>query len=463
MNIKTTVRLFFVALVSAVSIIACRERAISSPDRISADMEVYNPKFKVWSMTLDSGQVMLPNKASYDLKGIGLRSVPAKFFWMCEGPGGPTHGSAWPDANGYLQIQCPAGKNTIEISATFDSSPYLTIDSGTWTSSVPIPNRELYYFIEDGDQTDTLMWPILPAFVYSVVHQDVPRANTKFSPYALTYRPAYHASYGDTTGSGNMGGGASIGGSTAHVNMFLYGRYPTYQNWPAWNIMHEQGHVFQLSAIIYGGLQPNWLTPMQTTQFVEGFADWFATLIAGYRYSCVTGEFSNCNSTVDNVGMERDSQAVWSANASENGSNAMCCGGEFGPGRQTIASFFYDIVDASSDSDGVSNAPDGDDDSITYPASYIASLFYGNTSSTAKCKINSIAYGGWRYGSVNLEHLLACMEHTVALRVDVPAAYQASWDSVSSYTETVTEPSGWNASKIRQLWKFDLFNVGSLP
>lgn len=209
--------------------------------------------------------------------------------------------------------------------------------------------------------------------------------------------------------------------------------------------MHEYGHAFQWEAIETprsGGdcPDPHYLSTEAAygCAYREGFADFFSWWVAG------------------------DSIAGGSFNDEDGETNNWRSQGNGGKIEAAVAAFFYDLVDGTSDRNKSGNTTGADDDSFTWSGSYIGNIM-------GSCSLNYIDYGylppqNKSYTTVNgLDELLICFENSTTVRSAVPSAYQSSWRTYIGYGEGVTEPSGWSASVIRSYWRYNLFNLGSLP
>jgi hypothetical protein len=118
----------------------------------------------------------------------------------------------------------------------------------------------------------------------------------------------------------------------------------------------------------------------------------------------------------------------------------------------TVAAFWYDMVDGPSDPDGFSNETGVDDDHVTWPGGYVSDVI-------SKCSV--LLAGTWIGKMDGIDEFIYCAEHDIA----GPRAANpfGSFRSFSSFQETAAEPTGWSAATVRSLWRYNLYNLGSLP
>lgn len=408
------------------------------------------PTAKVWAYTVDypgvlsviANGVPVADSGTFPMVGAGV-------YWTCDDFGvAPysTDHSGTLDANGYIAMVCPANTQMIFGEVRLQNV-YLSLDTAASTTSAAYTVVRSFSFSDfDGDpiQEDTVgNFPIYAAAPLLVMNDAITRANTLFSPYVIPTNSPVHVRL-----QRNRCGGVFLVQDTIKVGPCSASNWD-YFNW--WLFAHEYGHSYHWNVVQKDG----YWGPFVTTALLEAFADFFAVYVSGWREKCTSeGAYCYAFSSSNRTAMERDSAGPQAVAASANGSDAQ------GYGRATISAFLYDLVDGTADSNGINNAPGDDDETITYAGSYLLDLM------SPKCTVSPLVmYPAvpWNYGPGSLEYLLACAEKTISIRPDVPSTWRASWDSTLSYSETITEPGSWNASKIRQLWKFDLFNVGSLP
>lgn len=202
----------------------------------------------------------------------------------------------------------------------------------------------------------------------------------------------------------------------------VFGNYGTF------TVMHEYGHAYH-----YAALEP-WRTYScpngshsveQSTNlqcaFVEGFADFFSVWVLQNRLPPSNSDYSNYL-------FEQNPYRTY-------GDGSMIEG--------AVAGLLLDMVDGSSDIDGIS----GDDDSLTWPGSYVSALIR-TCSPGGQARIDGI------------DEFIYCAEQDVNARTANP---YNSWRAYSSVTEGATEPTGWSAAVVRSFWLYNLYNSGVNP
>jgi hypothetical protein len=200
--------------------------------------------------------------------------------------------------------------------------------------------------------------------------------------------------------------------------------YSNYASFGRFFMTHELGHAFEYQAIEPPGSYdcPDHSLETPTSRecaWAEGFADWFAT-----RY-------------------EGDLIYVDYLETYHSPANGLVT--EWG-----VAATLHDWFDGMYTPDGTLLT---DDDGVEWPVTYLKSQMQ-------TCAAFDIY---WRYQINGLDMLITCMEHNVNARLEAPAYYQNTWRHITDYSESATEPSGWTAAKVRQMWQYDLYTVGSLP
>jgi hypothetical protein len=192
--------------------------------------------------------------------------------------------------------------------------------------------------------------------------------------------------------------------------------------------VHEYGHAFQFGAIESprGGNSGCVIHNLATASsyecaFVEGFAEFFAAWVAGP--SQLSGPYADYNIEL-------------------NGSRS------FGDGSKiegAVAGFLYDLVDNGSETDGPGGVVNGDDDSVSLAGSTLVSLLR-TCAPGANSQINGI------------DEFIYCAENDVTAYLGNPFTGWRSYSTVTPGTSVAV-----SASTLRQLWRYDLFAIGSLP
>jgi hypothetical protein len=163
---------------------------------------------------------------------------------------------------------------------------------------------------------------------------------------------------------------------------------------------------------------------------VEGFADFFGVWIpsdrltgpGGSRFSDVLAESNTYRTIGDGAKIEG-----------------------------AVAGFIYDIVDGPADPDGPNNETGVDDDTITWPATYVSDLI-------SKCDAQVV--GIWFTAIDGIDEFIHCAEHDTS---GPNAANPFGTFRNEPFRETAVEPSGWSATTVRSLWRFNLYGLGGLP
>ncbi len=132
-------------------------------------------------------------------------------------------------------------------------------------------------------------------------------------------------------------------------------------------------------------------------------------------------------------------------------SNQFYQGGDGSIIEGSVAAFLYDLVDGPNDPDGPTNQPDGDDDAVQYPGSYLGTLM-------RTCLITQ--FGGVIRGENGIDDLIYCLERQVDPAVKNSSIYfvtrPANLEAVGE-SESATEPTNWSQSAIRALWTHNLY------
>lgn len=202
----------------------------------------------------------------------------------------------------------------------------------------------------------------------------------------------------------------------------VFGNYGTFV------VLHEYGHAYQ-----YKALEPERSYTCNSTDhfvdsaytlscaYVEGFADFFSAWVLQDRLPANGFDYSNYLFEINPYRDNGDGSKIEGA----------------------VAAFLLDMVDGSADADGLS----GDDDSVTWPGSYVSDL------------IRTCSPGGLT--SIDgIDEFIYCAEHDVTARLANP---YDSWRTYASVTEGASEPAGWSAATVRSLWRYNLYNLGANP
>lgn len=198
--------------------------------------------------------------------------------------------------------------------------------------------------------------------------------------------------------------------------------------------LHEYGHAFHHKAIeppsSYFCSDTGHFFHVEYTQscaIVEGFADFFSAWVEGGRL------FFMDNTIEDNPYRTYGDGARIEA---------------------TVAAFLNDMVDSPSDPNGPNNETGSDDETITWPGGYVSDLI-------AKC---TTTFAGATFTAIDgIDQFIYCGEHSISGPRAANTLYPNTFRALTTFSETATEPSGWSASIVRALWKYDLYNQGSLP
>ena len=196
--------------------------------------------------------------------------------------------------------------------------------------------------------------------------------------------------------------------------------------------VHEFGHAFHYTAIdpwvgssyscSSNGEHDVWTAYTTSCAYVEGFADFFAARVI----NSVDGTGSNGDFT---------SQNYLEGNPGRTVGNGLLIEG-------TFAALLIDLVDSSSDADGIS----GDDDALTIS-------HYDLTQIMRQCRMSSPNTALL----TNTDQFVYCTAGSVSERSYAPSTYLSTWAVYSglSYDATTTLPS---QSTFRSLWLYNFYN-----
>ena len=190
---------------------------------------------------------------------------------------------------------------------------------------------------------------------------------------------------------------------------------------------HEYGHAYQ-----YVASEPwnsyfcsdtghvEYVAYTRSCAYVEGFADFFAMWLLGDLLVARDGELE---------------QGVnWGG-----GVQGLHVEGAF-------AAFLLDLVDTANDPDGLP----GDDDTMSYPASWIEQ--------------NMRACGGSSFTRLDgPDQFIYCVERVLNdARSYAPLPYRADWRIFSGFASFPGAPQGYDQQRIRAGWLWNLYRIGAL-
>lgn len=354
-----------------------------------------------------------------------------------------------PIRDGYVEAHCYTNAGTFSTSTRTDATGAFTVTFNIICNSadVRIQLIDSYSSVLGGGGLAVGAWMTLVLngsvnyhiandyayFAYDDIRLFAPRAFTQFSrsrPRVSVWVSSSDPTYGVFYSS------ADDRIKTNFNNVLLSnGTFTT---------LHEYGHAFH-----YRALEPPRQSAGCTSHsigqpislncaFVEGFADFFSWWVAG---DSINGGGFNDEQVENNP-------------FPTNGNGAIIEG--------AVAGLYYDLVDGTQEYNDPNNTNGVDDDSFTWPASYVATLIDG-------CSVKRVEPGTippvytWYTTLSGIDEVATCFEHNANARQAVPAAYMASWRSYVDYSETASEPSGWTAATARSFWLYNLYNVGALP
>ena len=126
-----------------------------------------------------------------------------------------------------------------------------------------------------------------------------------------------------------------------------------------------------------------------------------------------------------------------------------------------VAGFFNDLVDGVSDPNGPSNETGNDDDSVTWPASYLGQVI-------RDCSVNWVVTpSSGTYTQLDgINQWVYCAERSLAAQslidpVSGTAYFAQGALNYNGFAETASEPSccpGHNLTTVRGLWLWNLYN-----
>lgn len=331
-------------------------------------------------------------------------------------------GNAFADVLGQAEITCTTGSSITGTVVLRDGS---IIVKALQPGNVEVSTDK--NFSGSGGGIITVVMPNdTTAWVYRILHKAVQTANSEFqaSPVQqVKVVTGWGAGNSNCSGSAN----ACYEWSANRIVLNSQQIYAPYGGSSRFIQTHELGHAFETQAIepaeSYTCTEHSLETPTdRDCAWGEGFADFFAA-----RYA----QDQSWTATIENYHTANNGLLI-----------------EMG-----VASVLHDLFDGINTYDGIS----GDDDTIEWPLPYLKDAM-----STCHTDVTGQAYP-IRDKINGLDMLLACMEHNAAVRLEAPQYFQNTWQVITGYSESATEPSNWTAARVRQAWLYDLYEVGSLP
>lgn len=340
--------------------------------------------------------------------------------------------TAYVGSNGYFLIQCPDGYEHVEAVYSMDGS--YSYGRGPHGAN---PGFNFGAYV-----SESLVLCVTndaAARAFTIIEYYAPGALAKLS----VTRPKIPLWVSDT--DNNYGGHyIAIGGDSVDVITFNRSRLYGEDGW--FTMLHEYGH-----ALLWVAIEPPYSSgcPQQghpidhetslQCAFEEGFADFVGAWTVGDKLT------NSSTAPVTDYQLEDDGfRSVGDGSIVEG----------------AVAAFFYDLVDDSTDTHSSNNQSSTDDDHIHFPGSYVRDVL-------KLCSVTT--NNNFLFFRLNgIDQFIYCAENSLAAQSltnsQTSTGYFATRSSTfSSYSETVTEPTGWSSSNIRQLWLYDLFGQGSLP
>lgn len=310
--------------------------------------------------------------------------------------------SGWTSPDGEWQIGCPGSNEYIYVNFFYDGA---FIISGSPAGS---GYADGWCGIDEGD------WLVGPDQAHSWLNAGRVKAASMAlfggwdrPPVELRYTTTQN-SYYDRNNEITQARDWIVLRTNAAVS-HIYGEFG------AFAIAHEFGHAMHDDA--FGGYPLSVNCPQQghaydiqlnvVCAFVEGFADFHAVATLGAE----TGQLNDIENN------------IWYPFAGGNGRT----------NEGTVAAFFYDLIDPA-------NEPH---DNVQFPGQYIGKILQ-------TCKVR---YGSTWFHNSETSHNIFCFERAVdaanaTLLAPLPVSYQ----------ESASEPTSWNLSAIRAVWRRNLFN-----
>jgi hypothetical protein len=202
--------------------------------------------------------------------------------------------------------------------------------------------------------------------------------------------------------------------------------------------IHEYGHAFQWRAIEAPASyycsptgEHRWTVAYTLScGWVEGFASFFATWVAG---DALRNTYYS-DHTVETQINPGTSTRYW-----QYGSGVLI--------EPAVAGFFYDLVDGTASPDGPANETGTDDDAATYPADFLATVMRTCTLTSGTTTISALD---------GIDQFIYCLEgNTTAYSLGY-----ANWRSYGSVNRgTTTLPTGYSTTTVRAIWRRNLYGV----
>jgi hypothetical protein len=278
------------------------------------------------------------------------------------------------------------------------------------------------------------------SYIYTTINMQHGHASRVFRNLHF-YAPIMASQFGRTRSAARVWVDPVYPGPTAYVSAIdsirmyrsdIFGAFGTY------SAVHEYAHAFHFMAIEPWGALDACPDPHYVNDptglgcaFREGFADFAAAWVAGTA-------LDGTSFAPRLIEADRWLEPNRPAGAGSDYDGSIIEG--------AVAAFLFDMVDGTYTNDGVS----GDDDTVEWPGSYIADL------------ISTCYVDGTVTRVSGIDQFIYCAENN-------PQAYTAnpfnSWRVYPGSTaiEYATEPAGWSPSKVRALWRWNLYNYGALP
>ncbi|HEU4700021.1 MAG TPA: hypothetical protein VFS40_12635 [Gemmatimonadales bacterium] len=214
---------------------------------------------------------------------------------------------------------------------------------------------------------------------------------------------------------------------------------------------HEYGHALQEKGLggnpypDYGGAcgKPHFMDGAYTLgcALSEGFANFHAAYVQG---DILTYGFGSDYDMEDN----RDYPGYY-----YNGYTTLGVATDGSLIEGAVAAFLYDLVDGPSSPNSATNGPRGvDDDGVTLPGSYIATIL-------STCQTRSSGWLGYHRAN-GIDDIIYCMENQIDPAVTGSSVYFPTRGSdPNAFTEGAAEPAGWSAAAVRRLWTHNLYGA----
>jgi hypothetical protein len=326
-----------------------------------------------------------------------------------------TQRTARTDASGYFSVQCLSNHAGARVSWSF-SNGYADVKGANGAAAGGITS------ISNGGYRDLISINDHAARVYLRLSQYIPVGNARFG-----------RSRGPVQIWASNLPADSITRYVLSADRIEYGSRRVFGADGEFVVMHEYGHAYHYYAIepyTQNCPSPHPIDALTNFNcaFHEAFADVYAVWLAGARmpppafYSGRTIEQNQFRGLGDGARIQG-----------------------------AVGGFLLDLVDDVGDPDFVT----GDDDGVTYPASYLAAVMQ-------TCRFDFPL----QLTIDTVDRLVYCAERNLGAGAGSP---YGNWQRFGYFSELATEPvSGtpryhWSPTAIRALWRYNLFNLGALP